>query len=88
MEILKPQLLSSNTPYLHTRLTEFLPTPLPVLPFLLYGGGNSLINVTEGLLGISVNVDGAAMLLLFRYFIYIYSCSICSCIFLFTCLQF
>ena len=62
-EIFKPQLLCLNTMHLHTRLTEFLLTPLPALPFLLYGKVNSLMNVLEcellliALLEISININ-------------------------------
>ena len=43
--LLLDSLLSSNTPRLYTRLTEFLLTHSPAVPCLLYDRVNSLMNV-------------------------------------------
>ena len=43
----KPQLLSTTTSHLHTRMTELLLSHSPALPCLLYGNVNSLINNIE-----------------------------------------
>ena len=88
-EIFKPRLLSSNTRHLHTRLTELLLTQLPALACLLYGKANSLMNVLEDecllvrINEIFININIVVSLLLFVYFVYIYSCSICCWIFVY-----
>ena len=82
---LKLRLLSSNNPRLHKRLTELLLPQLPGLTCLLYNNVNILLNVLEGecswlcFLEISISYS----LLLFHYFVYNYSCSVCCCIFVY-----
>ena len=91
MEIFKPRLLSSNASRLYTRLTALHLLQSPALPCFLCGEVNSLMNVLEGecswlcLLEVSINVEIVVYIHFCRfvYFVAIYSCSVCCCIFIF-----
>ena len=99
-KIFKLRLFPTNTPHLHTRLTEFLRTQLSTLLWILYGKINTLINVFEGvcsrlhLLESSLNVNIDVSLPLCVLFIYIYICSVsvhfCLLVyyFVFSCLSY
>ena len=90
-EIFKPQLLSSNSSRLRTRLTELLLTQFEsALSWILYDKVISLMNVLEGecswlcLLEISINLN-IVLYVIFVYvlFVYIFSCSVCRFIFVY-----
>ena len=89
-----PQLCFTNTSRLHTRLTELLLTQFRALPCFLYCNVNSLMNVLEGecswirILERFINANNVVSLLLFVYFVYIYSCSVCCCIFVYLFIHF
>ena len=79
-QIFKPQLCSSHTTYLHTKLTEFFLNYRCLFCFAVYHKVSNLMNALEGecvcLREISINVKKLFTLLLFMQFVYVCSCRV------------